>query len=166
MDVVLDNTDLQILERMQANARISNADLARELNMAPSAVLERVKKLEQWLENEPEHNFSYYCGLQKEQFPPVEKLTTEQMEQVSLAFEKLLFTWNIGVEIPEKLPAAQKYNLLISVLERKVAIVENGFETVEFCSYDPPSCPFNEWCTCKELGLKDHYDDDVEEDGC
>jgi Lrp/AsnC family leucine-responsive transcriptional regulator len=47
MDVVLDNTDLQILERMQSNARISNADLARELNMAPSAVLERVKKLEQ-----------------------------------------------------------------------------------------------------------------------
>jgi len=46
MDVILDNTDLQILERMQANARISNADLARELNMAPSAVLERVKKLE------------------------------------------------------------------------------------------------------------------------
>ena len=32
---------------MQENARISNADLARELGMAPSAVLERVKKLEQ-----------------------------------------------------------------------------------------------------------------------
>jgi Lrp/AsnC family leucine-responsive transcriptional regulator len=47
MDFDLDNTDLQILERMQDNARISNADLARELNMAPSAVLERVKKLEQ-----------------------------------------------------------------------------------------------------------------------
>jgi Lrp/AsnC family leucine-responsive transcriptional regulator len=47
MEIVLDNTDLQILERMQANARVSNAYLARELNMAPSAVLERVKKLEQ-----------------------------------------------------------------------------------------------------------------------
>jgi Lrp/AsnC family leucine-responsive transcriptional regulator len=47
MEFDLDNTDLQILERMQDNARISNADLARELNMAPSAVLERVKKLEQ-----------------------------------------------------------------------------------------------------------------------
>ena len=47
MDIVLDNTDLQILEQMQQNARISNADLARELGMAPSAVLERVKKLEQ-----------------------------------------------------------------------------------------------------------------------
>jgi Lrp/AsnC family leucine-responsive transcriptional regulator len=32
---------------MQTNARISTAELARELNMAPSAVLERVRKLEQ-----------------------------------------------------------------------------------------------------------------------
>lgn len=47
MDVNLDSTDLQILEQMQSNARISNAELARELGMAPSAVLERVKKLEQ-----------------------------------------------------------------------------------------------------------------------
>ena len=47
MNVVLDNIDTQILQLMQTNARISNADLSRELNMAPSAVLERVKKLEQ-----------------------------------------------------------------------------------------------------------------------
>lgn len=47
MEVALDNIDLKILKLMQGNARISNADLARELNMAPSAVLERVKKLEQ-----------------------------------------------------------------------------------------------------------------------
>ena len=47
MTVDLDSIDLKILNLMQANARISNADLARELEMAPSAVLERVKKLEQ-----------------------------------------------------------------------------------------------------------------------
>jgi Lrp/AsnC family leucine-responsive transcriptional regulator len=46
-EIVLDKTDLQILRLMQDNARISNADLARELGMAPSGVLERVKKLEQ-----------------------------------------------------------------------------------------------------------------------
>lgn len=44
---MLDDTDLKILELLQANGRISNADLARELSMAPSAMLERVKKLEQ-----------------------------------------------------------------------------------------------------------------------
>jgi len=43
----LDHVDISILKLMQANARISNADIARELDMAPSAVLERVKKLEQ-----------------------------------------------------------------------------------------------------------------------
>jgi len=43
----LDKIDLGILKLMQDNARVSNADIARELNMAPSAVLERVKKLEQ-----------------------------------------------------------------------------------------------------------------------
>lgn len=46
-EMILDKIDLGILNLMQVNARISNADLARELNMAPSAVLERVKKLEQ-----------------------------------------------------------------------------------------------------------------------
>src|SRR5688500_16001437 len=45
-EVVLDKVDYAILRLMQGNARISNVDLARELNMAPSAVLERVKKLE------------------------------------------------------------------------------------------------------------------------
>jgi len=47
MQYPLDEVDLQILTSMQGNARISNVDLAKELGMAPSAVLERVKKLEQ-----------------------------------------------------------------------------------------------------------------------
>ena len=46
-EITLDKTDLGILRLMQGNARITNADIARELEMAPSAVLERVKKLEQ-----------------------------------------------------------------------------------------------------------------------
>src|ERR1700733_184021 len=46
-EINLDKTDLHILNLMQENARISNADMARELGMAPSGGLERVKKLEQ-----------------------------------------------------------------------------------------------------------------------
>jgi Lrp/AsnC family leucine-responsive transcriptional regulator len=44
---MLDTTDLTILELLQANARISNADIARQLDMAPSAILDRIRKLEQ-----------------------------------------------------------------------------------------------------------------------
>lgn len=47
LDINLDHIDYQILRIMQNNARTNNADIARELGMAPSAILERVKKLEQ-----------------------------------------------------------------------------------------------------------------------
>ena len=42
----MDTTDKNILNIMQEDARISNAELARRLGMAPSGILERVKKLE------------------------------------------------------------------------------------------------------------------------
>lgn len=47
LEISLDQIDYQILRIMQNNARTNNADIARELGMAPSAILERVKKLEQ-----------------------------------------------------------------------------------------------------------------------
>ena len=43
----MDKTDIRILNFLRNDARLSNAALARELNMAPSAVLERVRKLEE-----------------------------------------------------------------------------------------------------------------------
>ncbi|ALL04871.1 AsnC family transcriptional regulator [Pedobacter sp. PACM 27299] len=46
-NINLDKIDLAILRLMQENSRISNVHMAKELEMAPSAVLERVKKLEQ-----------------------------------------------------------------------------------------------------------------------
>ncbi len=44
---MFDSVDRTILSVLQANARTSNAELARTLGMAPSAVLERIRKLEQ-----------------------------------------------------------------------------------------------------------------------
>jgi Lrp/AsnC family leucine-responsive transcriptional regulator len=43
---MLDSTDIQILNILQDNGKITNAELARQIGMAPSGVLERVKKLE------------------------------------------------------------------------------------------------------------------------
>jgi Lrp/AsnC family leucine-responsive transcriptional regulator len=41
-----DDIDARILAMLQEDARVSNAEIARRLGMAPSAVLERVRKLE------------------------------------------------------------------------------------------------------------------------
>jgi Lrp/AsnC family leucine-responsive transcriptional regulator len=45
-DGTSDAIDLEILRLLQANGRISNAEVARAIGLAPSAVLERVRKLE------------------------------------------------------------------------------------------------------------------------
>jgi Lrp/AsnC family transcriptional regulator, leucine-responsive regulatory protein len=42
----MDNIDRKILEMLQQNARISNAELARANNMAASSMLDRVRRLE------------------------------------------------------------------------------------------------------------------------
>lgn len=43
---VLDRIDLAILDVLQRNGRISNVNLAKEVNLSPSPCLDRVKKLE------------------------------------------------------------------------------------------------------------------------
>ncbi len=45
--VELDATDLAIVGLLQENARTSNAEIARRVDMAPSAVYERIRKLEE-----------------------------------------------------------------------------------------------------------------------
>lgn len=43
---MIDGIDLNILTILQNDGKISNVELARQLNMAPSGILERVRKLE------------------------------------------------------------------------------------------------------------------------
>jgi Lrp/AsnC family leucine-responsive transcriptional regulator len=43
---MIDEIDRQILMILQQNARTSNAEIARQIEMAPSAVLERIRRLE------------------------------------------------------------------------------------------------------------------------
>lgn len=43
---MMDTIDQKILKLIQKNARISNVEVARQVKMAPSAVLERIRKLE------------------------------------------------------------------------------------------------------------------------
>jgi Lrp/AsnC family leucine-responsive transcriptional regulator len=47
MDGTIDEIDERILNALTKDARTSNAELARQIGMAPSAILERVRKLEE-----------------------------------------------------------------------------------------------------------------------
>ena len=44
---MIDAIDAEILKILQSNARTSNAEIARQVDFAPSAVFERIRKLEE-----------------------------------------------------------------------------------------------------------------------
>ena len=44
---MIDEIDVRIVEILQLNARTPNAEIARQVGMAPSAILERIRKLEE-----------------------------------------------------------------------------------------------------------------------
>ncbi len=43
----LDHIDRKVLEKLQSNAKITNAQLSKDIGLSPAPTLERVKKLEQ-----------------------------------------------------------------------------------------------------------------------
>lgn len=46
MDKRIDQTDLQILDELQRDGRLTNVELARRINLSPTPCLERVRRLE------------------------------------------------------------------------------------------------------------------------
>lgn len=46
LERIIDAVDLQILQKLQENARETQVEIARAVGLAPSAVLERIRKLE------------------------------------------------------------------------------------------------------------------------
>jgi Lrp/AsnC family leucine-responsive transcriptional regulator len=71
----MDKLDRKILKSLQRDARIKNADLARELGVAPSTMLERVRRLEER---------GYFSGFKAVINPEKLGLTIQAMVSVSL----------------------------------------------------------------------------------
>lgn len=95
-----------------------------------------------------EQQISTLFDLQPEQFPPPKRLTTSQMQAITLAYAELLLSWGICLVIPESVPVEMAYETAVGALERKVSVSQYGMVTLEFCSYIPEKCPFGEWCHC------------------
>src|SRR5260221_12776562 len=100
----------QLLEDI-ANAQREEISVQEMIAAFPKTFEEEMEEIERWVENEPVQTFSYYCGLEKQHFPPAEKLTKKQMKQIIKAFEHLLYTWNLSADMPENFPLEKKYTL-------------------------------------------------------
>jgi hypothetical protein len=120
--------------------------------------------VEKYLSGNFDQRIGDVLGLFAEQFPPVHRLTTDQMRQVSDAYAALLLSWNISAEMPEALPVEMAYELWVSTLDMDTFLPEDGFVTLEFCHYEPSECPFGPWCLCQEALRRELPDPEPDSD--
>jgi hypothetical protein len=133
----------------------------------PQTMEDHFEEIDKWVSGEePEHTFGYYCGLNSENFPPPEQLADEEMILIRKAFEKMMFTWNHGLSLPEKLPVAFAYKMIVDSLNMKTSMVNSGQMSFDFCSGYAPDCAFKEFCPCLEIWNNPVEIDSSKEDDC
>jgi len=131
-----------------------------EITEREPTIEEHFEEIEKWLEGEElQHTFGYYCGLDSAIFPPADQLTNKEMILVRKAFEKMMYTWNHGIDLPESLPAAFAYKLIVDCLNRKTEIVNSGCMSFDFCTGYAPDCELKEYCPCLEIWNEEEDDD-------
>lgn len=92
-NIQLDELDITILQQLQQNGRISNADLARQINLSPPAVHARMRRLEKEgyirqytaLLNPEKIGYDMICFVHM----ALQIHQPEQMEAVRIAIQKM-----------------------------------------------------------------------------
>jgi len=122
------------------------------LEYLPMTFEEEMEEIENWVAGEePLHTFGYYCGLSAEQFPPPEQLSDDDMKLVCDAFNKMMFSYNHGIDLPETLPIAFAYKIIVDSLNMKTNIPKSGLMHFDFCTGYAPDCIFKEYCPCIKI---------------
>lgn len=136
---------------------LSDISAACRMDTAPAfdraqSIEEHLEEVEQWLAGEePPHTFGYYCGLDAANFPPPEQLSLQDMKKVCKAFREMMFSWNLDIDLPEKLPLPIAYKMMVDTLNTKTTIVSIGTIGFDFCTGYAPDCIFKEYCPCLEI---------------
>jgi hypothetical protein len=101
----------------------------------------------------PEQPFQELYEIAPEAFPPVDKLTDEQVKSVVDAIISLWAAYGTGVDIPEKATPRLCYKVFTKAWrEEKVQYFppDSGFCSWNFCSSDEETCPWESACSCFE----------------
>lgn len=126
----------------------------------PQNFEEHIEEVERFIAGEePKHTFGYYCGLEAIDFPPSDQFTCNEIKQVYQAFEKLLYSWNASIDLPEKLPLPLRYEFMVNTLAEGFTVINNGIMHFDYCNGYAPDCVFKEYCSCLEF-----WDDLPDED--
>lgn len=148
--------DIHQAERAQSKIELERAQ----------SLEEHFEEVEQWLANDPPHTFSYFCGLKSEDFPPAEQLSDADMEIICKAFKKMMFTWNLDIDLPKNLPLSIAYTMTVDTLNQKTSIVNMGTMTFDYCTGSPERCVFKAYFPCLNISfdLPENWDEGLEDE--
>jgi len=126
----------------------------------PFITVEEEEKTARW---EP---LGQWMGLKREWFPPACRLTDEQLARIMKAFKRCLYAFGFIPHFPTGLPMNRQYDVAVDYLSQRVPILVYNSYQLDFCSYEPKTCPFGkQYCQCKvyEQWLTRFNDDDEED---
>ena len=91
---------------------------------------------------------SIACSLSPDQFPPEEKLEDEEIRQIINAFDQMLLSRNMCIDLPKEIPLRKAYPIIINVLNREAWYFPTGTMHLDFCTGYAPECELGEYCQC------------------
>ncbi len=109
-----------------------------------------IQEMEHWLEGKAELSMFYHFELEEQLFPPPDRLTDEQLDQLCHALNRLWNAFNLTAVVPEEAPSRVVYPILLKRMLEPTMIMNAGHIGVEFCDYEPSQCVFKEYCSCKD----------------
>ncbi|MCU4165140.1 hypothetical protein [Carboxylicivirga caseinilyticus] len=98
-------------------------------------------------------------GIEKYQFPSVDKLSNDQIEIILPIIEDLLHSYNWEFVFPENVSNDVKYGFITAKWDTKHVYCQQGIVQIETCKFDDEDCPFPMHCSiCNKF--KDSADTD------
>lgn len=123
-------------------------DFFKNKKLTSDEIGDHFSNIERWLNQDQEPTFGSYCGLKSGDFPPFDFYSSQELKTVVKLFEKMMYSWNLSMDVPKNLPPDRKYKLMIATLDEPTLIVEDGFVGFDYCTGDPEGCELMEYCPC------------------
>lgn len=106
---------------------------------------------------------SLITGIDAILLPSPEKLSDDQMAQLSEELEKLLRNYSFVLEFPDKFPLDLRYPIIREFWNEDHVALSFGVNNIEFCDFNEEECPFPGYCnTCKEIEEQMKADEEKE----
>ena len=109
----------------------------------------QVAEVEIYTKGEATNTMFDYFGFSSELFPPINILTKKQADALTQMILRMWAAFNYMATFPKDTPSEILYPILCKQMKEPQLLLNNGIIGIEFCEYNPKTCPFDSYCTCE-----------------